>query len=99
MSLGHEADTVDDEGLAGADDTAVVEAARDSARILLTLDKGIASIQQYPIAEHAGVVLFRPSGSGRGEVLSFVRLRLGILLEMDLAGHLAVVGPTRIRVR
>ena len=99
VSLGHDADTVNDEGLAGADDIAVVGAARVSARILMTLDKGIASVQQYPIAEHAGVVLFRPSGSGKGEVLDFVRLRLGVLLEMDLAGHLTVVGPTRIRVR
>lgn len=99
LRIGHNADTVNDEGLAGADDASVVEAARASARILMTLDKGIASIQQYPIAEHAGVVLFRPASFGRGEVLSFVRLRLGVLLEMELAGHLTVVGPTRIRVR
>jgi hypothetical protein len=99
VRLGHDADTVNEEGLAGADDAAVVEAARVSDRILMTLDKGITSVQQYPIAEHAGVVLFRPSSSGRGETLSFIRLRLSVLLEMELAGHLTAVGPTRIRVR
>jgi predicted nuclease of predicted toxin-antitoxin system len=99
VRLGHVADTVNDEGLAGADDITVVQAARASTRILLTLDKGIASLQRYPIAEQEGVVLFRPTSSGRGEVLSFLRLRLGVLLEMELAGHLTVVGPTRIRVR
>jgi predicted nuclease of predicted toxin-antitoxin system len=99
VRLGHDADTVHDEGLGGADDAVVVEAARASERILLTLDKGIASIQQHPIADQSGVVLFRPSNSGRGEVLSFVRLRLGALLEMELPGHLTVVSPTRIRVR
>ena len=44
--LGHDADTLDDEGLAGADDFTVVQAARASTRILLTLDKGIASLER-----------------------------------------------------
>jgi len=97
--LGHHADTVYGEGLAGAEDATVVEAALAAGRILMTLDKEIASVLKYPIGEHAGVVLFRPDSSGRGEVLSFVRVRLESLLEMELAGHLTVVGPTRIRVR
>lgn len=59
VRLGHDADTVNEEGLSGADDIAVVDAARASARILMTLDKGIASVQQYPIANHPGVILFR----------------------------------------
>lgn len=49
--------------------------------ILLTLDKGIASLLQYPVHEHGGVVLFRPDGSGRRTILSFVRSRLPKLLE------------------
>ena len=47
------------EGLADADDATVVQAARAADRILLTLDKGIASLLQYPVHEHGGVVLFR----------------------------------------
>jgi predicted nuclease of predicted toxin-antitoxin system len=99
LRIGHDADTVPGEGLAGAEDLAVVAGARASERILMTLDKGVASLLHYPVDAHAGVVLFRPDSSGRGEVLSFVRLRLAILLEMNLAGHLTVVGPARIRVR
>jgi hypothetical protein len=68
---GHDADTVDSEGLAGAEDATVVEAARGSGRILMTLDKGIASLLQYPVNEHGGVMLFRPDESGRRSVLSF----------------------------
>jgi predicted nuclease of predicted toxin-antitoxin system len=97
--IGHDADTVYGEGLSGAEDPAVVDAARASNRILMTLDKGVASLLRYPVHEHGGVVLFRPDGSGRGEVLSFVRRRVGILLQMELEGHLTVVGPNRIRVR
>ena len=97
--VGHQADTVHGEGLVGAEDATVVRAARTSGRILMTLDKGIASLLQYPIHEHGGVVLFRPDASGRREVLSFVRSRFENLLEMELAGRLTVVGPTRIRIR
>ena len=64
--LGHDADTVIDEGLRGATDPTVVDAAFAGDRILLTLDKGIANIQRYPVHQHAGVVLFRPATSGRG---------------------------------
>jgi predicted nuclease of predicted toxin-antitoxin system len=99
MRLGHESDTVHGEGLVGAEDAAVVQAARASGRVLMTLDKGIASLLQHPVNEHGGVVLFRPDKSGRRSVLSFVRSRLENLLEMELAGRLTVVGPTRIRVR
>jgi predicted nuclease of predicted toxin-antitoxin system len=73
VRLGHDADTVVSEGLVGADDTTVIRAAQASGRILMTLDKGIASLLQYPVHEHAGVVLFRPDMSGRRSVLSFVR--------------------------
>jgi predicted nuclease of predicted toxin-antitoxin system len=99
VRLGYETDTVFSEGLVGADDPTVIRAARASGRILMTLDKGIASLLQYPVHEHAGVVLFRPDMSGRRSVLAFVRSRLESLMEMEFAGRLTVVGPTRIRVR
>src|SRR5258708_2567231 len=47
--LGHEVDTVYSEGLAGADDATVIQAARGADRILMTLDKGIASLLRYPV--------------------------------------------------
>lgn len=58
--LGHDADTVTDEGLRGAADPAGVDAAMIADRILFPLDQGIANLQRYPIHRHAGVVLFRP---------------------------------------
>jgi predicted nuclease of predicted toxin-antitoxin system len=82
--LGHDTDTVQSEGLIGAEDATVVQAARSSGRILMTLDKGIASLLQYPVNKHGGVVLFRPDESGRRSVLSFIRSRLESLLELDL---------------
>jgi predicted nuclease of predicted toxin-antitoxin system len=97
--LGHEAHTVFDENLAGAEDTVVIAVASAEERILLTLDKGIANVRQYPAGQHSGVVLFRPVRSGRHSVLAFVRERLPDLLQLDLTRRLTIVGPTRIRVR
>jgi len=97
--LGHDADSVHSEGLAGADDPTVLDAAGAARRILMTLDKGIASLLRHPVHEHGGVVLFRPDESGRRTVLSFVRSRLENLLGMDLEERLTVVSATRIRIR
>jgi predicted nuclease of predicted toxin-antitoxin system len=97
--LGYDADTVYDEGLAGAADPAVVDAAYAAGRILFTLDKGIANLQRYPTHQHAGVVLFRPETAGRGAVIAFVRERLYEIVRLDLPGRLVVVGPSRVRFR
>ena len=99
QNLGHEADTVFSEGLTGATDPVLIEAASKENRILLTLDKGLANIEEYPAEQHSGVVLFRPIRSVRGSVLVFIRERLPSLLELDLAHRLTIVGATRIRVR
>ncbi len=71
--LGHDAATVIEEDLSGAEDLTVVAAANAEGRVLLTLDKGIANIRKYRFEELSGIVLFRPDSPGRKEVLSFVR--------------------------
>jgi len=86
IKLGYEADTVSAEGLSGAEDSAVVAAAKAAGRILLTLDKGIASLHRYPINQHEGIVLFRPDSWGKRAVATFVRSRFSTLLAMDLEG-------------
>lgn len=98
-SLGHEADTVPDEGLMGASDERVLELARREGRVLLTMDKGIADVRRFPPREYAGIVLFRPASTGRGAVLAFIRRHLPRILESELAGWLLVVGERSIRVR
>ncbi len=98
-ATGHDADTVQDEGLSGAPDSMVVAAALREQRILLTLDKGIANLTQYPSCSHAGVVLFRPGMSDRASVFRFITSRLDEILRHELAGHVTIVSEQRIRVR
>jgi predicted nuclease of predicted toxin-antitoxin system len=86
-ALGHDAETVYAENLAGAKDPLLLAAASSEQRILLTLDKGIANLQQYPAEQHSGVVLFRPVRSGRQSVLAFIRERLPDLLGLARFSH------------
>ncbi len=98
-ALGHDADTVHDEGIAGAPDSTVLQRAKAEGRVLFTLDKGIADVRQYPPREYAGIVLFRPASTGRGAVLAFARRHLPTILDSELTGWLFVVGERSIRVR
>lgn len=94
-AMGHDTDTVADEGLCGEADPAVLEAATIAGRILLTLDKGIADVR----SQGRAVVLFRPDSAGRRSVLRFVRERISRIAAIGLADRVTVVGPSRVRQR
>jgi hypothetical protein len=99
IAAGHSADTVVEEGLAGAPDVEILRVSRQEQRALLTLDKGIADLRSIQPADYAGIVLFRPVTQGRGATLSFVRRHLPALLAADLNGRLLVVTDAGIRIR
>ncbi len=98
-AAGHEAETVPDEGMAGAADSILLERVRTEGRVLLTMDKGIGDVRIYPPEDYAGIILFRPPTSGRGAVLAFIRRHLPTILQADLDGHLLVVTEGSIRIR
>ncbi len=98
-ALGHQADTVHQEGLTGASDPVILERTRSEGRVLLTMDKGIADIRAYPPSQHAGIVLFRLRASGRKYVSDFVRRQLPALLGQDLSGRLVVISESGFRSR
>lgn len=96
---GHDAHTAAEEGLLGKSDVVVGDAARRERRMLFTLDIEFADMRKHPPGNHAGIVLFRPRSMGplavNRFVLEFVRnTDLG-----ELSGCVAVVEPTRVRVR
>jgi predicted nuclease of predicted toxin-antitoxin system len=96
---GHEADSVQEEGLAGAPDREVLGRAKTDARVLLTLDKGFGDLRAYPPSEFLGIVLLRPPSSGREVTLSFARKHLPSLLALSLTGRLVVVTERGMRWR
>jgi len=98
-ATGHDADTVHDQGMAGAADSVLMARVQAEGRAILTLDKGIADVRAYPPALYAGLILFRPRTTGRLATLALVRRHLPTLLQSVLAGHLYIVSESGIRVR
>ena len=72
-ALKHDVDTVLDQGLSGATDPEVLEAATSHDRILFTLDNDFLDLKRYPLDSHSGVVVFRPSRQGATAVGEFVK--------------------------
>ena len=98
-AMGHDAELVPDEGLTGSPDDVLLEYARREERTFLTLDTGIADIRSYPPDRYHGIIVFRPTASGRGRVLAFVRRHLPTLLQREVDGRLMVVTDRSIRMR
>jgi Domain of unknown function (DUF5615) len=53
--LGHEGDTVFDEELSGFPDAKVLAAAEKGKRVLLSMDKGVATVRLYPPERFEGI--------------------------------------------
>ena len=96
---GHDVDTVLDEQLGGRKDPVVVQAATDDSRLLLTLDRGIGDIRSYPPGSHAGVVVLRPTSQDPASILELIRRLLDAHDLDDFSGCVAIVEPTRVRIR
>ena len=82
-AAGHEAATVNDEGIGGAHDPDIESVLRHENRAILTLDVGFADIRLHPPREYPGIVV----------------LRLPRQDKEPLAGRLWIVEADRIRVR
>lgn len=89
---GHAIDTVQDEGLIGSHRFRNPQPRQNcESGPCLRWTKAIADIRIYPPAQYSGIVLFRPSSAGRGEVLRFVNETMPDLLAISLKGKLAIV--------
>jgi len=64
-SLGHDLDTVVSEGLTGAIDDAVWEAAQGTGRFLITQDLDFSDIRRFIPGTHHGLLLVRLRSPGR----------------------------------
>jgi predicted nuclease of predicted toxin-antitoxin system len=98
---GHDADTVQDEGLTGASDATVARAAAQDGRVLVSLDLGFSDIRAYPPGSHPGIIVIRPRG-GHGAI-AVARVFTALLdspqFGADLIGCITIVDPQRIRIR
>jgi predicted nuclease of predicted toxin-antitoxin system len=97
-AAGHDADTVQEEGLAGATDPDVMKAAVADRRMVFTLDRGFGDLART-IGAHAGVVVFRlPKQDARSA--AEVVARFVAQFDLDgLGGCTVIVQPDRVRIR
>ncbi len=96
---GHDALTVDDEGLSGVIDPRLAKVCQDEARAIVTEDTDFANIVAYPPATFRGIVVLRTRFQGLGALRAFRTLVLPRLATEPLDGHLWVVDDVRVRVR
>ena len=96
---GFEADTVDDEGLSGAEDWDLAERTRSGGRALLTLDLGFSDIRSYPPQQYTGIVVLCSKAQDKITLISMLRRLIQVLRERQPEGQLWVVQRDRIRFR
>lgn len=98
-AAGHDADTVHDEGLAGAPDARISAIVRDERRVLVTLDFDFADIRAYPPSEYGGIVVLWLRTHERDAVIRLMARALEVLIHEPISGKLWIVEEARIRVR
>ena len=57
--VGHDAATVAEQGLAGAEDLDIASVCLDEGRILVTLDLDFADVRAYPPHRYPGLIVLR----------------------------------------
>ncbi len=99
IRLGHETDTVMDEGLVSESDATVWKAAQEDGRFLVTQDLDFSDIRKYRPGTHAGVMLVRLKNPSRSALLD----RIGWLFAREPAESWArcvvIVTEHRVRIR
>ena len=97
--LEHDVLTAADENLLSRPDTEVAAASIREGRMLFTLDLEFADLRKYPPGSHPGIILFRPPSCGPLTVNKFIVDFVRSARLEDLASCVAIVDPTRVRVR
>jgi predicted nuclease of predicted toxin-antitoxin system len=71
--LGHDADTITEEGLAGSEDPQVWEAAQRTGRFLITQDLDFSDVRKFAPGTHHGILLVRLREPGRVALMKRIR--------------------------
>ena len=96
---GHDAISVEDQGLAGQPDGRIADVSHSEGRALVTLDTDFTDIRAFPPSLYSGIVVFRLRSQGLRSVLSFGRRFLDRLENESLVEQLWIVEDGRIRIR
>lgn len=99
LDLGHDVETAESEGLAGATDPRLVAACTAEDRILVTLDLDLSDIREYPPGRHRGIWVLRPPQQTFDLVLQLVLSGIRLAAIERAPGQLWVIDERRVRIR
>lgn len=97
--LGHDVDTVPNEGLAGKDDEEVWTVTQAAGRFLITQDLDFSDERTYAPGTHVGLLLVRLPQPGRTALTERV---LALFRTEDVetwSGCIVSATPTKVRIR
>jgi predicted nuclease of predicted toxin-antitoxin system len=98
-AMGHDADTVPEEALAGHIDTDVWQAAQRERRFLVTQDLDFSDVRLFRPGTHAGVMLVRLSEPSRARLEARVGEAFTSAEAARFPGAFVVVTDRKLRVR
>jgi len=96
--LGHDADTVPEEGLAGRHDEAVWRSAQQSGRFLITQDLDFSDARQFAPGTHHGILVVRLREPGRKALLRHVQAAFSREDATTWQGNFVVLTEHKVRI-
>lgn len=97
--LGHETDTVRQEGLVGQDDARIWKAAQESGRFLIMQDLDFSDIRRFAPGTHFGLLLVRLRSPGRVALMERVRTLFQTEQAEDWQNCFVVATEHKLRIR
>jgi predicted nuclease of predicted toxin-antitoxin system len=98
-SAGHDAVSVQDQGLGGRPDSDVMAVCHAEGRTLVTLDLHFADIRTYPPHSYAGIIVLRLADLNKKRILTAMSRLVALLEREPLAGRLWIVDDSNVRIR
>lgn len=96
---GHDAKTVIDQRLQGAEDPVLLGVCRHEHRVLITLDLDFSDIRTYPPHENEGIIVLRVANQSKPHIISIIRHITSLLDREPLKHHLWIVEENKVRIR
>jgi predicted nuclease of predicted toxin-antitoxin system len=97
-TLGHDVDTVLDEGLGGRNDVAIWMAAQDEKRFFITQDLDFSDVRRFAPGTHHGVMLVRLPEEEQPRMPDYLALWFSTGDWASWAGAFVVATPHKLRV-
>ena len=99
IKAGHDAITVNDQRLQGAEDAVLINLYRSENRALVTLDIDFSDIKAYPPKEFAGIIVLRVGNQSKQHIIKAFQRIISLIDSEPLSKHLWIVEETVIRIR